>query len=236
MKDSIFSEAHGWQKSVFPVLNWISETFSHWERRACGKCSSLRGIFSATQITLRGVAAFIVGRRAGVTSLNTGTNSHVRMHTKAHTRRHMAPKKKTNIDTDPITEKDDWKVRAHGWDPSQWKRVWNESEACCAVGRVFNTCLDAGERSRPLAVSWSMWLTSHGWKQLAASSLTQNWVSVEPQLCWHNLWGWRGAEAPLFRAFMFSCSEICHLPRLNISDHTGRSLRIRFVEVNSWWR
>lgn len=40
-----FFSGTAWQKSVFLVLNWISETFSHrvWrEKQACGKRSSLR--------------------------------------------------------------------------------------------------------------------------------------------------------------------------------------------------
>lgn len=82
-----FFSGTAWQKSVFLVLNWISETFSHrvWrEKQACGKRSSLRRIVCATQIMLKGIAAFIVGHRARMTKLNPDTNSYTKRNTWGH--------------------------------------------------------------------------------------------------------------------------------------------------------
>lgn len=110
-----FFSGTAWQKSVFLVLNWISETFSHrvWrEKQACGKHSSLRGIVCATQIMLKGIAAFIVGHRARMTKLNPDTNSYTKRNTWGHVRsprkekgKRIRGEKKEWASTNSITQK-----------------------------------------------------------------------------------------------------------------------------------
>lgn len=114
-----FFSGTAWQKSVFLVLNWISETFSHrvWrEKQACGKRSSLRRIVCATQIMLKGIAAFIVGHHARMTKLNPDTNSYTKRNTWGHVasprkekgkqiRGEREKKKKEWASTNSITQK-----------------------------------------------------------------------------------------------------------------------------------
>lgn len=69
------------------------------------------------------------------------------------------------------------------------KRVWNESRACCAVGRLLTharTPVSSGSPSPRNLREPANVASEAGGKQLAASPPAQNRVSVE--LCRQNLW------------------------------------------------
>ncbi len=172
---------------------------------------------------LRGVAAFTGGHRARMTSLNAphthghtySTGTYVQFTRRnAKTRRwqiceracaHSVTHKQLNIKLKC--------TRTHTHTaglPDNEKGVkWVQGVLRC--GKAFNTCLDTGERSRPLTVSRSTRLCEAGGKQLAASSLTQNWVSLELQLCRRMLWARQGAKLGLsFQCFVHSHFKTCH--------------------------
>lgn len=129
-----FFSGTAWQKSVFLVLNWISETFSHrvWrEKQACGKRSSLRWIVCATQIMLKGIAAFIVGHHARMTKLNPDTNSYTKRNTWGHVAsprkekgkqirgERKKRKKSERLQTQSHRNIPNLNVHKHSWAPSQ---------------------------------------------------------------------------------------------------------------------
>lgn len=112
-----FFSGTAWQKSVFLVLNWISETFSHrvWrEKQACGKRSSLRRIVCATQIMLKGIAAFIVGHHARMTKLNPRKEKDKQIRGERKKR-----KKSERLQTQSHRNIPNLNVHKHSWAPSQ---------------------------------------------------------------------------------------------------------------------
>lgn len=138
------------------------------EEQACGKCSSLRGIFWATQILLKGVAAFILGHRARMTSLNTDKFTHKNAHTGTYNRcRTHRQKRKGKKEKQTDTDRETWlsmHVRTMKYQTRIYTRTaglphngrgvkWVQGMLHC--GKAFNTCLDTSERSRTLPASWS---------------------------------------------------------------------------------
>ena len=184
---------------MFSYCVWRAE-------QVCGASSPLTGSFWATQIPLRGVASFIVDHRARMTGLNIVPHTGHRFTHRKKVQGHMG-KRRTHTHTEMLASVYDnlissGSAHTHSWDHSRWKRVWNESEMCCTVGRLsthdwapesgHGPSLRAGQCSTPGRLE-------------TISCVTQRWISVD--LCgWWEAWPWV-LQVELFR-FITSIFEL----------------------------